>query len=55
MKLMKTMYYVNIILLIIETITIYIYNRDLLWLCVMIMAFLSQLISVNINAKKMNK
>lgn len=47
MKLMKIVYYVNIIILIIQTIIIYIYNKDLLLLLIMILALIAQVISVN--------
>ncbi len=46
MQLIKTMYFINIVLLIIETITIYIYNGNTLWLCVMLMAIIVEFISL---------
>lgn len=55
MKLMKIVYYVNIIILIIQTIIIYIYNKDLLLLLIMILALIAQVISVNAVEKNRSK
>ncbi len=52
MQLIKIMYYINIALLIIETIIIYIYNGDTQWLCVMLMAIIVELISVSAHANR---
>lgn len=46
MKLLKIMYYVNFVLLFIETITNYMYNNNLMWLCIMLLAYIVQLVSV---------
>ena len=52
MKLMKSMYYANVCIMIIETITIYLYNDSALWLFIMISAILSQMFFVHQESKK---
>lgn len=52
MKLLKVMYFVNVALLIVETITIYLYNNSPLWLCVMLLACIIQLAGVCFAIKK---
>ena len=52
MKLMKAMYYVNVCILIVETITIYLYSDSVLWLFIMISAILLTTFSVYVESKK---
>lgn len=52
MKLMKIMYYVNIAIIVIETIAIFLYNESMLWLAVMLSAIIAQLLGVKAMMKK---
>lgn len=55
MYLYKIYFIVNIVLLFIETITIYLYNDDVLWLVIMLLTLVVQImtiISVNQSKKK---
>lgn len=52
MKLLKIMYYVNLALLIVETVTNYMYNNNFMWLCIMLLAYIVQSISVYVVGKK---
>lgn len=52
MKLIKIMYYVNLIILVILTITNYVYNDNIVFLVVMLLAYWVQLLSVRIEERR---
>lgn len=52
MKLMKTMYYINICVIIIETIAIYMHNHSNMWLGIMLFSFILQAFCVYLETKK---
>ncbi len=54
MKLIKTMYYINIIIIIIETFTIYLYNSSEGWLAIMIIAMGIQAFGFHLVIKKIS-
>lgn len=60
MKLYKFYFYVNIFLLTIETVTIYLYNDNLIWLIIMVLSILCEVLTIisekkNINDNKSEK
>lgn len=52
MKLLKAMYYANFGIIIIETITIFLYNENKTWLWVMLLALIAQVYAVRNAIKK---
>ena len=52
MKLIKIMYYVNFILLIMQTVINYFYNNNLMLLGIMLLAYLVQIVSVYSDEKR---
>lgn len=52
MELIKIMYYVNMIILVIITITNYLYDDNIILLIVMLLAYWIQLVSVRIEERR---
>jgi hypothetical protein len=52
MKLLEVMYYINVVIIIIETIGMYMYNSSKLWLGIMSISMATQVFCVYIQTKK---
>lgn len=52
MDIYKIFYYLNLLILLIETITIYLHIDNVLWLAIMLIAFGLQLLSLSVLKRK---
>lgn len=52
MDIYKIFYYLNLVILLIETITIYLHIDNVLWLAIMLIAFGLQLLSLSVLKRK---